>query len=143
MGSGVSSSLETLFNKMENFVTTKTVVGDPVNIGDVIILPLVDISFGVGAGGSMKNSEAKKDTDNCGGFLGAKITPSAVIVIMNGQAQMLNLKNQDSVSKLIDMVPNVVQKLNLGSLFDKKDKKDDKPDEVSITNIEIDLDKGV
>ena len=31
--SEVSSNLEVLFNKMENFVSTKTVIGDPITIG--------------------------------------------------------------------------------------------------------------
>ena len=35
---------------MDSFITTKTVVGDAIHIGDTIILPLVDVSFGVGAG---------------------------------------------------------------------------------------------
>lgn len=35
---------------MENFVSTKTVVGEAIHIGDTIILPLVDVSFGVGLG---------------------------------------------------------------------------------------------
>ena len=47
--SEVSSNLEVLFNKMENFVSTKTVIGDPITIGKVILVPLIDVSFGVGA----------------------------------------------------------------------------------------------
>ena len=45
-----SSTVASLFKGMDSFITTKTVVGDAVHIGDTIILPLVDVSFGVGAG---------------------------------------------------------------------------------------------
>ena len=45
-----SSTVESLFKGMDSFITTKTVVGDAIHIGDTIILPLVDVSFGVGAG---------------------------------------------------------------------------------------------
>ena len=44
------NTVEALFKGMDSFITTKTVVGDAITIGDTIILPLVDVSFGVGAG---------------------------------------------------------------------------------------------
>ena len=45
------NTVETLFRGMDNFITSKTVVGDAVNVGnDTVIVPLVDVSFGVGAG---------------------------------------------------------------------------------------------
>ena len=74
--SGVVSSL---LNGMNSILSTKTVVGEPTQIGDTIILPLVDVSFGVGAG----SSSADKKTGGCGGF-GAKMSPSAVLIIKNG-----------------------------------------------------------
>lgn len=107
--SNLDSSLTTLFSKMESFVTSKTVVGEPLEVGGIVILPLVDITVGVGAG---SGGEAPKSGG--GGGLGAKITPSAVIVIQDGTAQMINIKNQDSINKLIDMVPGVLGKLNFG-----------------------------
>ena len=42
-----SSTVASLFKGMDSFITTKTVVGDAVHIGDTIILPLVDVSFAV------------------------------------------------------------------------------------------------
>ena len=42
-------TVESLFKGMDNFITTKTVVGDAIHIGETIILPLVDVSFGVAA----------------------------------------------------------------------------------------------
>ena len=124
MESSVTKNLETLFEKMENFVTTKTVVGEPIEIGNSIILPLVEVSFGVGAGGMAGQNDAKKN-EGSGGGLGAKINPSAVLVIIDGQVQMMNLKNQDSVSKLIDMAPGIINKLNLDGFIDKFKKTDD------------------
>ena len=43
------TTVDSLFKGMNSFITTKTVVGEAVHIGDTIILPLVDVSFGVGA----------------------------------------------------------------------------------------------
>ena len=46
-----NNNVDSLFKGMENFITTKTVVGEPIKVSnDTVILPLVDVSFGVGAG---------------------------------------------------------------------------------------------
>ncbi len=57
-------------------------------------------------------SENNPKKENGVGGLGAKITPSSVLVIQDGSVQLINIKNQDSLSKLIDMVPGLVSKLN-------------------------------
>ena len=58
-------------------------------------------------------------------------TPSAVLVIQGDSVQMINIKNQDAVSKLIDMAPGVVNKLNFGAVFGGRAKKEsaDEPKE--------------
>lgn len=128
MSNDFNSGLDTLLSKMESFVSSKTVVGQPTNIDGVILVPLVDIVVGVGAGangnsGSEKTDEkadSSKDNASVGGGLGAKITPSAMLVIANGDVKLVNVKNQDSLNKLIDMVPDVLDRFNLG-----KQKSDD------------------
>lgn len=57
------TTVASLFKGMDSFVSAKTVVGDAVTVNDTIILPLVDVSFGVGAGafaGEKKNSSRQK-----------------------------------------------------------------------------------
>jgi len=134
--SKVKENLQDLFAKLEDYVSTKTVVGEPVHIGDVILIPLVDVSFGMGTA-MMANSEEgdnKKDgRDGGGGALGAKMTPSAVVVISGGTVQLVNIKNQESVNKVLDMIPGILSKLNLGSMFKKKE---EEPEYVDIGEVE-------
>jgi len=120
MGNQFSSNAETLFNQMESYCTTKTVVGEPIHIGDVILLPLVELSFGMGLGG-VENNGGDKNGGAGGGGVGAKISPSAVIMVHDGNVQLVNVKNEDGINKLIDMVPGVLSKL--GKVF-KKDKEE-------------------
>lgn len=117
--SNLTSSLETLFNKMEGFISSKTVIGEPINISDVIIVPLVDVSVAVGAGAYAKKESS---SENGGGGVGAKITPSAVLVVQNGSIQLVDVKGKDSVNKLIDMVPGIVSKFDFSSFFKGKNK---------------------
>ena len=104
-----NNTVESLFKGMDSFITTKTVVGDAIHIGDTIILPLVDVSFGVAAGAF---SQEKKN--NGAGGMGGKINPSAVLVIQNGVTKLVNIKNQDGMTKILDMVPDFINKFTSG-----------------------------
>jgi len=97
--------VESLLKGMNTVLSTKTVVGEATTIGDTIILPLVDVTFGVGAGAS-----AKEKSNGGGGGLGGKMTPSAVLVIKNGSTKLVNVRNQDAVTKVLDMIPDIVDK---------------------------------
>ena len=99
------STVEALFKGMDATVSSKTVVGDAIHINDTIILPLVDVSFGIGAG----SSSADKKEKGMGG-IGGKMSPSAVIVIQGGKTKLVNVKNQDTITKILDMVPDVVDR---------------------------------
>ena len=119
-----NSTVESLFRGMDSFITTKTVVGDAVKVDDsTIILPLVEVSFGVGAG-----AFAGEKKNNAGGGMGGKISPSSVLIIQNGSSKLVNVKEQDSVTKLLDMVPDLINKFT--GKGKKKDDIDDKVDEV-------------
>lgn len=104
-----NNTVESLFKGMDSFITTKTVVGDAIHIGDTIILPLVDVSFGVAAGAF---SQEKKN--NGAGGMGGKINPSAVLVIQNEVTKLVNIKNQDGMTKILDMVPDFINKFTSG-----------------------------
>ncbi|TCT16841.1 putative spore protein YtfJ [Natranaerovirga pectinivora] len=110
MESNFKKTVDSLFVGMESFLTTKTVVGEAIHINDTIILPLVDVSFGVGAGAS---DGAGEKHGGGGGGLGARITPSAILVIQNGQTKLVNVKNQDGLTKILDMVPDLMEKIKI------------------------------
>ena len=101
------STVEALFKGMDALLTTKTVVGEPTQVGDTIILPLVDVNFGVGAGAFAKDG----GKTSAGGGMGGKMSPSAVLVIQNGKAKMISVKEGDTMTKIIDMIPEVVDKV--------------------------------
>ena len=97
--------IESLMKGMNAVLGTKTVVGEATQMGDTIILPLVDVTFGVGAGASASDKK-----NGGGGGFSAKMSPSAVLVIKNGTTKLVNIKNQDMVTKVIDMIPDIVDK---------------------------------
>lgn len=107
MANDFNQTVGSLFQGMDSLLTTKTVVGEPTKVGDTIILPLVDVNFGVAAGAFAKSGSS----NSAGGGMGGKMSPTAVLVIQNGHAKMIPVKQGDTVSKIIDMIPDVVDKI--------------------------------
>ena len=100
------STVEALFKGMEHFVTTKTVVGEAVKVDEnTIIIPLVDVTCGMAAG-----SFAQSAKTNGGGGMSAKMSPSAVLILQNGMTKLVNIMHQDAVTKILDMVPDFVNR---------------------------------
>lgn len=122
MESNFGLTVDSLLKGMEGFVSSKTVVGEAITINDTIILPLVDVSFGVGAGATESKKENSIAGGGGGGALGAKISPSAVLVIKDGHARLVNIKNQDSLTKIIDLVPDLMDRFT-ATMKDMKDSK--------------------
>ena len=116
------TTLESLFRGMDGVVSSKTVVGDAIHINGTIILPLVDVSFGIGAGAF----SGDKNEKGMGG-IGGKITPRAVIVNQDGKTRLVNIKNQDTITKNLAMMPDVVDRFTT--------KKEDRMTEKDVMDI--------
>ena len=105
MSKDFNEAVDVLFHKVDDLVSTKTVVGDAIVVGDMTLLPLIDVAVGAGVGA--------KESANAAGGMGARI-------------------NQDALSKLVDMAPGVVNKLNFGAVFSGRNKKDRAQEEVKF-----------
>ena len=103
---GFSQVLESLMEGAQGVLTSRTVVGEPITVGDTIIIPLSDVSIGVGAG---SNGAERKD-GGMGGF-SAKMTPSAVLVIKNNMTKVVNVRDQTSLTHVMDMIPELIDKI--------------------------------
>ena len=118
------TTVESLFKGVDSLISSKTVVGEAVQVGDVTILPLIDVSFGMGAGSNLADRK-----DKGSGGVGGKLGVSAVLVIKDGNARLISVKNQDTISKILDMVPEIVDKFTT-----KKEDKMTEEDVVEILN---------
>ena len=106
-----SAAVEALFQGMDHLVATKTVVGDAVRVDDAIILPLMDVTCGMAAGTFAENARRKGT-----GGMSAKLSPSAILVIQNGSTRLVNIKNQNTVNNILDMVPDLVNRFTGGKV---------------------------
>ena len=117
MESNFNQNIETIFSSLENFIKTKTVVGEPIVVGDVTLIPIISVMFGCGAGGGNGTDNKGMNGTGNGGGGGAKISPNGIVVIKNGEVSMLPVKSQNNLESFIALVPEIVTKPDL-----KKDK---------------------
>ena len=91
---------------MGGFVSARTVIGEPLTVSGATIIPLVDVSFGMGAG-----AFAGEKKDHTGGGVTGKVEPTAVLIIQNGTTRLVDIKNSDTLSKILEFAPTVVDRI--------------------------------
>ena len=111
MAFNLNENVNTLFESLEKFLTSKTVVGEPIHIGEVTLVPIINLAFGVGTGGGDGIDDKGSKGLGAGGGVGAKASPTAIIVIKGDSVEMLPIKSSNGLEKLIDMVPEIVSKV--------------------------------
>ena len=97
-----------MMENAQSVLTTRTVVGEPLQVDDTIIIPLSDVTIGCAAG-----SNNGSDKDGGMGGLTAKISPTAVLVIRDKVTKVVSIKDQSTVNKLLDMAPDVIDRFML------------------------------
>ncbi|MDQ2087398.1 spore germination protein GerW family protein [Herbivorax sp. ANBcel31] len=118
----VGENINLLFERLENFFKTKTVVGEPIEVGDATLIPFITTSFGLGSGSGTRGDDEGNDGTSGGSGISAKITPTAILVIKKDDIQVIPIKKSASMEELVEMVPDILSKFNL-NLGDKKEKK--------------------
>lgn len=109
----LQENLDTIFEKFKNMIKVETVVGEAVQIGDAILVPFVDVTFGFGTGTNECTASNPKASYGGGGG-GAKMEPTAVLVIKGERIELFNIKGSAKYTgfdRLIGMVPDLIQKL--------------------------------
>lgn len=103
MDNKMKENISSLFDGVKALSNTKQVVGDPYTIGDTTIIPFLETSMGAGFGEFKENKEASG--------MAVKIRPIACLVIQNGFTKLISIDNQDVLSKALDMIPDLVNKI--------------------------------
>lgn len=107
MASSVETLIERVLGELHRIVQTETVVGQPVQAGNLTIIPVSKISFGFGAGGGQEG----KGQSGTGG--GASVEPIAFLIIdADGKVQIMTLNDKEvGWGQLVGLVPDAVDKI--------------------------------
>jgi uncharacterized spore protein YtfJ len=140
--SEMNEFVKTVVEELRDVATTKTVIGEPMEIGGRTLIPVISIMVGFGAGGGsgtgdMPTTERMKTTGmgqglGVGGGGGARVEPIAFIVIDKDKVEILPTKSAaGAINKIIDEAPELMDKaMEMGQKYmDRQKEQQDKPKE--------------
>lgn len=108
-GGGVFNNL---FERLEHFLKTETVVGEPFQVGSITMVPIISVSFGLAGGEGSGKDNKGNDGSGGGGGVGCKISPNAVLVVRDDTVSVITLTNRGSLEKIVEMAPDIIAKLD-------------------------------
>ncbi|MBY6275869.1 GerW family sporulation protein [Symbiobacterium thermophilum] len=116
--------LNSVMATLEKHLHIKSIVGEPMTVGDVTLIPVMDLTFGFGAGGGEGRDE-KQGGSGVGGGGGARLAAKAVIVIKDGEVSVLPLGRGTAIDKIVEKIPGILEKVNVNVNAGGKEKDDD------------------
>lgn len=119
----LNDMLATTIQQIRDTVDANTVVGEPILVGEVTLIPISKISFGFGTGGSEfpgKADAAKGNSFGGGGGAGVKITPVCFLSVVGTNVRVLPMTTpvEGSVDRAVEMIPDILDKIS--EFMDKK-----------------------
>lgn len=114
------NNIDSMFEKFENFLKEKTVIGEPIQMGNVTLIPAMTVSFGMGNGGGDGTDQKGSGGTGSGGGFGARVSPTAMIVVKGDEVEILPIAKGHAFEKLMDMVPNLMEKMDIKSKKEKE-----------------------
>lgn len=136
----IEGLMTTAMNSIQDMIDVNTIIGEPIETSNnVIIIPISKVSFGFAAGGSEFRGEtideySKRENEEDiqyrlpfggGSGAGVSINPIAFLVVQSEGVRLLPVNYSSTVDKLLDYVPEIMEKANsivMGIVKETKDK---------------------
>lgn len=123
----IEGLMTTAMNSIQDMIDVNTIIGEPIETANnVVIIPISKVCFGFGAGGSEFRGETideytKKEKEEAiqyrlpfggGAGAGVNIMPVAFLIIQSNNVRLLPIDHTSSIDKLLDYMPDLVEKAN-------------------------------
>lgn len=136
----IDGMLETTMEKIKEMVDVDSVIGKPITISDgTTVIPISKVSYGFASGGSDFPAKSQPEKDFFGGGAGAgiTITPIAFLYFSNGDVKLVQVEPfEGSVDRIVQMVPDVVDKLSTAFKKKKEEKAEKKAEKKAAKELE-------
>lgn len=120
--SKIKGILDTTMEKLRTMVDAEVITGTPIEVGNITLIPVSRVSFGLATGGSDFPSKTGAELFGGGGGAGVTVAPVAFIVISGDNVKMMPIYNDlNTVEKAISMTPELIEKAK--ELFSKNENK--------------------
>ena len=116
MSQKLPNMLEGTIQKIREMVDINSVIGEPINCGDVTIIPVSKVSVGFGGGGSDFASKGTNPENPFGGGVGGgvKVTPICFLIVKDGNVRMMPVATpaNTTADRIVEMVPDTLDKIS-------------------------------
>lgn len=114
----IKGIMDTTMDKLRAMVDADTIIGTPITVGGITLLPVSKVAFGLATGGSDFPSKNQSGLFGGGGGAGVTINPVAFIAIKGESVHMMPVYSEmNTIDKAINMAPELIDKVK--ELFDK------------------------
>lgn len=117
--------MENILQTLERNLNTKSIMGEPITIGEITLIPVMDLMFGYGGGSGEGKDEKSQGGSGSGGGAGARLAPRAMVVIKGGEVQVVPMSKGGAMEKIVEAIPGLIEKLSLQKGKKAEEKDDD------------------
>ena len=141
----IEGLMVTAMNSIQDMIDVNTIIGEPIETSNnVIIIPISKVGFGFAAGGSEFKGETideytKRDKEEAiqyrlpfggGSGAGVSISPVAFLIVQQNTVKLLPIEHGSCVDRLLDYVPDLMDKLNSYLNKSMQNKKEERKEEL-------------
>ena len=114
MSQNLPNMLSDTISKIREMISVNDVVGEPIIVGDVTIVPISKVSVGFGGGGADNAKAANKDAFGGGMGGGVKVQPICFLVVKDGNVRMMPVPvpANSTTDRILEMVPDTLDKIS-------------------------------
>lgn len=121
----IKSVMDSTMENLRTMVDSDTIIGTPIVLEKLTLIPVSKVSFGLATGGGDFPSKTANKVFGGGGGAGVTISPVAFIAVNDGNVQMLPVYNDlSTVNKALDLAPEMIDKIKTVFSKNKKSEKE-------------------
>lgn len=98
--------------KIHEMADANTVMGDPIKVDGITIIPVSKVSYGFAGGGSDLPTKSEKEAFGGGTGGGMTLQPLGFLVVSGGDVKFLQINLDTSkTSAVVNMIPDLIDKI--------------------------------
>ena len=106
----LSDVIKTALDQISHIARTETVVGEPIQAGNVMLIPVSRVSIGFAAGGA---DVGGKNSSGAGPGGGVNIVPIAFIAVTHDKVQVHPISKLDAeLARILSVAPGMIKKVS-------------------------------
>lgn len=120
-------NIESVIQRVTDTLKTETVIGERIAIGEITLIPVMNVMFGFGVGGGEGKQGVGDQGAGTGGGGGGRMTVVGMMVVKGDEVSFISTTKgagkSGSIDKILDALPDLIDKVS-----SKTSKSKDEPD---------------